>query len=370
MATEISQNRTVTSKQLKTSLRHLVKSKRPAFVWGGPGIGKSDCITSLCEEYSGMLFDVRLSQISETDLRGMPYFDPIDRQMKWAPPIDLPSAEVAAKYPYVFLFLDEMNSAQPSVLAAAYQLILNRKVGTYSLPDNCIVFAAGNRSGDGGVTFRMPKPLANRMIHFEMRVDFDSWNEWAFDHGIHPDVIGFLNHSKNSLYDFDPTSPNQAFASPRTWEYVSDVLWDELDEDTALNIISGTIGEGLALSFMAHRKVASNMPSPEDVFSGRAYTMGVKDISAQYSLITSLMYELKNTFQLMTAEGKIDDWHRMCDMMLGFIMANMETEIVVSGMRMGLTVMRIKMDKDKLSNFKRFLEGPGQLILKSHNISI
>ena len=81
-----------------------------------------------------------------------------------------------------------MNSAAPAVQAAAYQLILNRRVGQYTLPDNVYIVAAGNREADKGVTYRMPSPLANRFVHLEIKVDFDDWFAWAVQNDIHQDV--------------------------------------------------------------------------------------------------------------------------------------------------------------------------------------
>ena len=131
---QVSENRTVTMKQLKKALHVCVRAKRPAMIWGPPGIGKSDSIAQLCTSMGGRLWDLRLSQCEQTDLRGMPYYNKETNRMEWAPPIDLPSHEEASQYPITFLFLDEMNSAAPSVQAAGYQLVLNRKVGTYTLP--------------------------------------------------------------------------------------------------------------------------------------------------------------------------------------------------------------------------------------------
>lgn len=363
---EITQNRTVTAKQLKSALQYCLKANRPAMIHGSPGIGKSDVIAGMCREHGGKLYDLRLSQIEQTDLRGMPFYNHETSTMDWAAPVDLPTAEDAAKYPVVFLFLDEINSAAPSIQAAAYQLVLNRKIGTYELPSNVFVVAAGNKESDRGVTYRIPKPLANRLVHFEMRVDFDSWNEWAIENGISADVVGFLNHSKSSLNDFDPKSPEHAFATPRTWEYVSDLIKDEPDEETAMDIIAGTIGEGLALKFMAHRKIASKLPNPYDVITGKVTELKVKDVSAQYSMVTNLLYELRDQKEKLEKEkGGMDKWHEMSDNMLGFILDNLGTEMQVMGMRSGIQQLKLPFSNTKMKNFKRFFEGAGKLVMKS-----
>ena len=184
----MSETRQVTSSQARRSLLKAFKHQRPVFLWGPPGIGKSELVADIAEELGGYMIDLRLGQMEPTDIRGIPFYNKDNGKMDWAEPIDLPSQELAAEFPIVVLFLDEMNSAAPSVQAAAYQLILNRRIGKYVLPDNVVIVAAGNRESDKGVTYRMPTPLANRFVHQEMKCDFASWQEWAVNHNIHKDV--------------------------------------------------------------------------------------------------------------------------------------------------------------------------------------
>ena len=172
-------SRQVGPKAAKRSLRRAFKANRPLFLWGPPGIGKSDIVKQMGEELDAHVIDIRLSLWEPTDIKGIPYFDSDSGKMAWAPPIELPDAEMGKKHKQIILFMDEMNSAAPAVQAAAYQLVLNRRVGTYKLPDNVLIVAAGNRESDKGVTYRMPAPLANRFIHLEMRVDHASWEIWA-----------------------------------------------------------------------------------------------------------------------------------------------------------------------------------------------
>ena len=196
--------RTVTPNEAKVALQHAMKKKRPLFLWGPPGIGKSDIMQQITDDLEkAFLIDIRLSLWDPTDVKGMPYYAANDNTMKWAPPVELPDEALAKKYKTIVLFLDEMNSAAPAVQAAAYQLILNRRVGTYKLPDNVVIVASGNRETDKGVTYRMPAPLSNRFVHLEMRVDFEDWLQWATENKIHSDVVGYVSFAKQDLYDFD-----------------------------------------------------------------------------------------------------------------------------------------------------------------------
>jgi len=154
--------RTVSPNSAKNSIKHALKKKRPIFLWGPPGIGKSDIVHQIGEYMEAYVIDIRLSLWEPTDIKGIPYYSANDNAMVWAAPAELPTAEMAAKYKNIILFLDEMNSAAPAVQAAAYQLILNRKVGQYVLPDNVLIVAAGNRDADKGVTSRMPAPVGKK----------------------------------------------------------------------------------------------------------------------------------------------------------------------------------------------------------------
>ena len=359
----MSETRQVTSVQARRSLLKAFKHQRPVFLWGPPGIGKSELVADITAELGGHMIDLRLGQMEPTDIRGIPFYNKEVGKMDWAEPIDLPSEELASSVPIVVLFLDEMNSAAPSVQAAAYQLILNRRIGKYKLPDNVVMVAAGNRESDKGVTYRMPTPLANRFIHQEMKTDFASWQDWAVTHNIHKDIIGYLGSNKQDLYDFDPKSSSRAFATPRSWSFVSEILEDEDgDEDTITNLISGTIGEGLAIKFNGHRKIAGKMPKPEDILSGKVDTLDVKEVSAMYSLVISMCYELKDAVEKKVSDK---DFHTMADNFFAYMMKNFETELVVMGARIALTVYNLPFQPTKLKNFDEFHKKFGKYILNA-----
>lgn len=351
-------SRTVGPKAAKKAIHKGFAKRRPIFLWGPPGIGKSDIVKQLGNDLGAHVIDVRLSLWEPTDIKGIPYFDSTNNKMLWAPPMELPDAEFASQYEKIILFLDEMNSAPPAVQAAAYQLILNRRVGAYHLPDNVVIVAAGNREADKGVTYRMPAPLANRFIHLEMTVSWDDYSFWATENRIHKDVVGFLTFSKKDLYDFDPKSSSRAFATPRSWTFVSELLQDDdTDDNTLTDLISGAVGEGLAIKFMAHRKVASKMPDPQDILAGKVKKMETKEISAMYSLAVSLCYELKDA-----SDKNVKSWDDMVNNFFKFIMDNFETELVIMSTKLALTQYNLPLDPDEIECFDTFHEKFGKYI--------
>jgi hypothetical protein len=349
--------RQVGPKGAKKSIRFAIKKRRPVFLWGPPGIGKSDIVKQIGEDAGREVIDVRLALWEPTDIKGIPYYNADQGKMVWAPPAELPTDPEST----AIIFLDELNSAPPAVQAAAYQLILNRRVGTYELPKGVDVVAAGNREGDRGVTYRMPAPLANRFIHLEAKVDFDDFQEWAVMNAVHPEVLGYVGFAKQDLYDFDPKSPSKAFATPRSWVFVSDLLKDEdCDSDTLHNLVAGAVGDGLAVKFMAHRKIAGKLPKAEDILDGKVKDLQIKEVSAMYSLTVSLCYELKDR-----AEKKTKSWDDMADKFFRYMMDNFPTELVVMGAKTALTNYDLPLDATKMKSFDEFHKRFGKYVLSA-----
>ena len=357
MAERISSNRTVSPNEAKAAIRKCLKKQRPVFMWGPPGIGKSDIIKQLGNEQEREVIDVRLSLWEPTDIKGIPYYNSQSNTMTWAPPAELPTDPEST----AILFLDELNSAAPATQAAAFQLVLNRRVGTYVLPKGVSIVAAGNRETDKGVTYRMPAPLANRFLHLELRTDYEDWQQWAVTNRVHEQVVGYLGFAKQDLYDFDPKSSSKAFATPRSWQFVSELLdEDDVSDSTLTDLISGAVGEGLAVKFMAHRRVAKQMPNPSDILSGKVVKSDIKEISAMYSLSISLCYELQEADR-----KKVKNWDAMADCFFLFLMENFPTELIVMGAKVALTTYKLPFDASKLKHFDRFHDKYGKYVIQA-----
>ena len=362
------EQRSVTLEAAKREIKVAMKRKRPLFLWGPPGIGKSELVADICEEMGGKLYDLRLALMDPSDLKGVLYYNTEQHTATWSAPPDLPNKETAAQYPIVVLFLDEMNSAPPATQAAAYQLVLNRRVGTYELPDNVVVVAAGNRDTDRGVTYRMPAPLANRFIHLTLRPDFETWQTWAVMNKVHPDVVGYITANKVDLFNFDPKMSGQSFATPRSWSFVSELLTeDSLNEIELTDLVSGTVGEGIALKFNAHRKVSASMPNPTHILEGKVSELKNKDIGACYSLTVALCYELKESWD---KQGSKDDrgndkFHAQLDNVFRFMMDNLATELQVMLVHAALTTYKMTFKSSKMKNFKEFNQNAGKHVLSA-----
>lgn len=248
----------MTPKQTAAAVSACIRARRPVFVWGPPGVGKSAIIREVADDHGLEVRDVRAVLLDPVDLRGLPHVNG-DGRAHWAVPDFLPREGKGV------LFLDELPAAPPLVQAACYQLILDRRLGEYELPDGWHVVAAGNREGDKAVSHRMPTPLANRFVHVNMVPDLDDWTQWAVNAGIAVEVIAFLRFRPELLYTFDPRSQERAFASPRSWEFASDLLGADLDTSIEFELLAGTVGEGAATELCGFLRVFRKLPSPDAV---------------------------------------------------------------------------------------------------------
>ena len=246
-------------------VNQLIPKRLPVFIWGAPGIGKSSIVKEIAEKKRLEFIDLRLSLLDPTDLKGIPFFDEKNREGVWAKPSFLPRENDKSQG---ILFLDEINTAPPAVQASAYQLILDRRVGEYKLPDGWSIIAAGNRENDRGVVYKMPPPLANRFVHFEMEVDFDDWKAWAYTKGIDASIIAFLAFDKSMLFTFDPSSNEKSFATPRSWEYVDTIIKSSIRNELLLDSISGAVGREGAVNYISFKRVMGKLPELSDILDG------------------------------------------------------------------------------------------------------
>jgi hypothetical protein len=279
----------------------------PVMLWGPPGVGKSQMVAQVAARHGARVTDIRLSQMEPSDLRGIPFR--VGDLVEWAIPAILPDARRHG--PAGILFLDEINAAPPSVSAAAYQLILDRRLGEYQVPPGWIIIAAGNRQGDRGVTYTMPAPLANRFAHFEVETHLDDWVAWAYRNRIDERVIAFLRFRPERLFDFDPAHNPVAFPSPRSWEFAHRALQKFVDHrEILLGGLQACVGPAAGLELHAFIENLDRMPDLEAILRGEEVPIP-KEIDLQYAVASALVgkaIRAQETPEAVTVIGHILDF--------------------------------------------------------------
>ena len=282
----ISADYTLRPSELSEVLALLVEARQPVVVWGPPGAAKSQVAQQVAAATNRQYVDVRALLLDPVDLRGIPWRDQDDRT-RWAPPAFLPASDDTGRW---LINLEELPSALPMVQAALYQLVLDRKVGEYELPEGASLIACGNRETDRGVVHRMPTPLASRFVHLDIRVDADDWLAWGAANGIVPEVIFYITYQPDHLHRFDPQSREKAFPCPRTWEFVSNIVKHRngLDPATERALFRGTVGEAAAVEFSAFLNVWRELPHPRAVLNDPGNADIPENASALMALCGSL----------------------------------------------------------------------------------
>ncbi len=253
--------------------------QKSIMIWGAPGIGKSSIVSSVANKLNLEFIDLRLSQLAPTDLRGLPVPQPEtpDRKgmVKWYRPEFLPNDGKG------ILFLDEINMAPPAMQGVAQQLILDRKIGNYKVPNGWFLFAAGNRKEDKASVFDMPAPISNRFLHLFVETNFDCFKAYSFEKNISEEVISFLSFRPNLLHKF--SDHEMAWPSPRTWELASDLYKINLP-------IQSAVGESVALEFESYLEVYGKIPDLKLIIEGKAKSIKFPDeISCKWATLTGLI---------------------------------------------------------------------------------
>ncbi len=267
----------------------LARKLPPLMVWGAPGIGKSSILRGVAEELGIGFIDVRLAQREPVDIRGLPVPDKESRSVAWYVSDEWPR-DPASKG--IILF-DEITAADRSLQVAAYELILDRRLGDlYSMPDGWYVCAAGNRVEDAAVAMTMSSALANRFLHVELHEDPELWTRWALRNDVAPSVIGFIRYRPGLLFRHDGENLERGWPSPRSWERVSSMLDVVGDDDGLLaRVVNGLVGNAAGTEFLAFRKVMEEMDDVRELMLHPERPLNIPDkADRKYALCSAAAY--------------------------------------------------------------------------------
>ena len=278
------------SSVLKKAVTASIRADLAAFIWGPPGVGKSDMVREIGNDMDMNLIDLRLSQMDPVDIRGIPSVDRETKTTSWNPPDFLPTVERHG--PNGILFFDELNSAHQASQTVAYQIILDRKVGDYELPPGWIPIAAGNRMEDKAIVNRMSSALSTRFQHFDFDVYWEDWVQWANQNNIHPEVISFIRWKNAALHKMN--TEERSFPCPRTWAFVSKFL-PHASPEFEYEGIAGIVGPGAAGEFITYTKIYRDLPDPDKIIADPQHGSITNEPSVMFAICGSLSHRATET---------------------------------------------------------------------------
>ena len=259
-----------TPNQAKENIIRCLKAGLVPFIQSSPGIGKSSIVRQIADAYHLELIDHRLSTSSPEDLLGLPHFE--NGKAVFSPFRDIfpltDSKPPQGKKGWI-LFFDEFNSAPRSVQAACYKIVLDRQVGQYTLHPDCCIVCAGNKLDDNAITVNLSTAMQSRLIHIIMEPSLEQWLEnVAIKEHYDERVTAYLKMFPEHLMVFNPENVEHTFACPRTWEFVNKLIRNEPEIDNSyLALLSGTITNEIAISFLSFCKIKDEMITFKDVIA-------------------------------------------------------------------------------------------------------
>jgi MoxR-like ATPase len=254
---------------------------------GHPGVGKSSLAKEVAEAMGLPLVDIRLAQRDPAEICGVHFPDRDKQVLALFPP---EWVRDACDHP-CFVFLDEINAAVTKLhQAAAYQIVLEHRVGMFPFHPGTVVMAAGNLEEDNAIVATLSSALCNRFAHYVMRVDAKTWLEWAQRVGIREDILAYIGRYGDEVL-YKPMNGSYAFPSPRSWEMASKVL-AKADENDARRVVSACVGAATADQFFTFLKVYRKVDARRIIEHGQTidFTKGreARDPSFTYAATFSV----------------------------------------------------------------------------------
>jgi len=303
-------NNTLTPSQFPEVLIDILSVGLVPMIHGSPGVAKSDCVKQFCDKHKFVLIDLHLSMLEPTDLSGFPMRD--GDRMTYAPLKNIPlngKDELPKGKKGFCLFLDEINSGSMATQAAAYKLVLNRKIGDFKIHDRCVIVCAGNLATDRAIVNSLSTAMQSRLVHLFIEMNHKDWLDWANKNNIDTRIISFVKARPELLNNFDPKHNDCTFPCPRTWEFASKYISPKKNKFTQaeLAVLQGIISVGTATEFKVFCEVYNTLPSIEELIDDPENVKFTDDVSVHYAMTTLISHNIdqSNIDSLMVVVGRL-----------------------------------------------------------------
>lgn len=282
----------------------------PIMIHSSPGCGKSSIVKQCAKDLGIDFIDTRLSQIEPCDIKGLPVPNKEEHTMDWYVngtwPRDPDSKGI--------LFLDELTAADRSIAVAAYELILDRRLGKlYKLPDGWMIVGAGNMAGDRAVASPMSSALANRFLHVELDPDWESWLSWGLVHNIHPAVMGYIRFRPDALFTMDGQTLDRGWPSPRSWERVSQMCYVIQDDAVLSKVVYGLIGQAVGVEFMEFKKMSAEFDNILEIMTNPKKDIVIpREADRKNAMVSAMLYHLWRGKDEKDTDARVYGFFRIC----------------------------------------------------------
>ncbi len=280
-------------KELAHELPKMFKAGVVPYIRASPALGKSALAKMIAEKFNLFLIDIRLSERDPCEIGGYLHLDHVTKRTYQYPlelfPLD--TDPIPEGYKGWLILLDEFSSCAPATQAAAYRVIWDKQVGQRNLNKAAYIMAAGNLETDGAIVEPLSTALISRFALFKLKLSHPDWMEWAAGVGIDYRITSFLNFKQDHLYTFKPDATDP-YASPRTWEKLSDRIKGVPAKELRVESLASLIGEGVAREFMTYLELQDSLPTFEAILKNPTGIDIKPDLSIRWALMGMIAHRI------------------------------------------------------------------------------
>jgi hypothetical protein len=264
-------------------LKYYVSKNHPAMTWGAPGIGKTAIVWQLGLALGRKVIEFKTNVREPVDVRGIPVTDPKTRTTVWYAPSELPRSDRDGP---TILYLDEINTGTTQMMAVMMGLVLERRVGDYTLPDDCVIIASGNRVADRAAAQRMPTALRNRFAHIHVRPDVDAWCDWANRSNVAAELVAFVRLRREDVFHVMPKGDENAFPTPRSLQKAGECI--DAPHEIRCLLMAGHVGDAVAAELDGFIELYETIGDIDDIIAKPDTAIVPSEPSLRYAICTAL----------------------------------------------------------------------------------
>ena len=258
--------------------------QRPVFLLGAPGIGKTEIMSQIASELNIPMLSYSMTHHTRQSAIGLPIIKKKNYGGKEYDISEYTMSEIIASvYNMIestgkdtgILFLDEINCVSETLSPIILQFLQYKVFGGHKVPDGWIVVTAGNPPEYNNSVHEFDIVTWDRLKRIEVEPDFDVWKEYAYEVGVHPSIITYLETKKKNFYHIEQNVDGKSFVTARGWDDLSRIIqvYEAAGEPVDKHLIAQYIhNEKIARDFGVYYDLYKKYKSDyhvEDIISGK-----------------------------------------------------------------------------------------------------
>lgn len=222
--------------------------QRPILLMGAPGIGKTQIMEQIARECKVGLVSYTITHHTRQSAVGLPFIKEKTFGSESFSVTEYTMSEIIASvYEKMektglkegILFIDEINCVSETLAPMMLQFLQGKTFGNQKVPEGWVIVTAGNPPEYNKSVREFDVVTLDRIKRIDVQPDFEVWKEYAYEQGIHPAVISYLELRRKNFYRMENTVDGRIFATARGWEDLSRLIqvYETLGKDVDREVV-------------------------------------------------------------------------------------------------------------------------------------